>query len=232
MESKDRAARPSTLQADWALFLDAVSVKLPTFWTAGPRVWFQQAEAQFQLRGITADGTRYYCLVGALDQVMAREVTQFLADPPATDKYLGLKELLLQIYGLSRMERAARLLHMEGLGDRRPSRQTPCLMHLPASAAGLHPPATHRRLLRRHRGPSVGAPTSCGWRARMTPARWPSLRHHPISSGGTVELCGRSDSCAKEACAIAPPPPPPAAVAGTTPAVQHQQAPNATNRRR
>ncbi|KFD56700.1 hypothetical protein M514_02376 [Trichuris suis] len=34
---------------------NAVSLKLPTFWTSQPQVWFEQVEAQFNLRQISAD---------------------------------------------------------------------------------------------------------------------------------------------------------------------------------
>uniref|UniRef100_UPI00358F71D4 cytoplasmic polyadenylation element-binding protein 1-B-like n=1 Tax=Myxine glutinosa TaxID=7769 RepID=UPI00358F71D4 len=37
---------------------NAVAIKLPEFWEAQADVWFVQAEAKFQLRGITADETR------------------------------------------------------------------------------------------------------------------------------------------------------------------------------
>ena len=44
----------------------AVSLKLPTFWTAQPEVWFTKAEAQFNLCGITAFNTKYYYVLAAL----------------------------------------------------------------------------------------------------------------------------------------------------------------------
>ncbi|XP_055500353.1 uncharacterized protein LOC129702590 [Leucoraja erinacea] len=45
---------PTSSHASPARALDAVAVKLPNFWTTRPLIWFQQAEAQFNLRGITA----------------------------------------------------------------------------------------------------------------------------------------------------------------------------------
>jgi hypothetical protein len=56
-----------------------VSLKLPTFWTAQPDVWFAQAETQFNLRGITADDTKYYVLA-ALDQDTATRVLDLIAN--------------------------------------------------------------------------------------------------------------------------------------------------------
>ena len=47
---------------------NAVALKLPPFWISQPRVWFQQAEAQFALRNITAHDTKYFYVVAALDQ--------------------------------------------------------------------------------------------------------------------------------------------------------------------
>ena len=52
----------------------AVSLKLPIFWTTQPAVWFAQTEAQFTLRGISADETKYYHVVSVLDQETATRV--------------------------------------------------------------------------------------------------------------------------------------------------------------
>ena len=65
----------------------AVALKLPTFWTAQPDVWFAQAEAQFNLRGITADDTKYYYVVAALDQDTATRVLDLISQPPDDNKY-------------------------------------------------------------------------------------------------------------------------------------------------
>ena len=100
---------------------NAITVKLPPFWPAQPAIWFIQAEAQFQIRGIVSDDTKYHHVVSALDQETASRLIDVLTTPPATDKYEGLKKRLTATFSLGRRERASRLLRMQGLGDRKPS---------------------------------------------------------------------------------------------------------------
>lgn len=99
----------------------AVSLKLPTFWTEQPIIWFTQTEAQFVLRNISVDSTKYYHVVAALDQSTAKRVITVLSNPPADGKYQALKDILTKTYGLSAAERASQLLHLPGLGDGKPS---------------------------------------------------------------------------------------------------------------
>jgi len=99
----------------------AVTIKLPPFWTEQPAVWFQQAEAQFAIRGVTTEQTKYYYVISALDQTTAGRLIDFLQAPPTDDQYTALKTRLLATYSLSRRDRASRILHMDSLGDRRPS---------------------------------------------------------------------------------------------------------------
>ena len=47
---------------------NAVSLKLPTLWTSQPEVWFTQAQAQFNLQGISTSDTKYFYVLAALDQ--------------------------------------------------------------------------------------------------------------------------------------------------------------------
>ena len=99
----------------------AVSLKLPTFWSSQLEVWFAQAEAQFNLRKITADDTKYYYVLSALDQPTATRLLDLISHPPADDKYEALKTRLIDTFGLSERERASRLLHFRELGDTKPS---------------------------------------------------------------------------------------------------------------
>lgn len=99
----------------------AVSLKLPTFWTSQPEVWFAQAEAQFNLRRITGDETKYFHVLASLDQDTATRLLDLIHRPSDDNKYQALKDRLVDTFGLSRRERASRLLHFRLLGDSKPS---------------------------------------------------------------------------------------------------------------
>ena len=51
--------------------LTTISMKLPTFWTDSPEVWFIQAEAQFENKLTTASQTKFTHCVAALPQDVA-----------------------------------------------------------------------------------------------------------------------------------------------------------------
>lgn len=110
---------PAAAAAAPAVF--AATVKLPDFWQHDPEPWFQHVEAQFHLRGITTDETKYFHVVAALDSATTRRLMSLLRDPPSADKYGALKKELLQRYQLSEIEHADRLLSLTGLGDSKPS---------------------------------------------------------------------------------------------------------------
>lgn len=114
----------------------AIAIKLPNFWVSQPRAWFTQAEAQFTLRKITEDNTKYCHLVAALDQQTAERLLDVLESPPQEGKYEKLKARLLGTFDLTEQQRASRLLGMTGLGDRRPSE----LMDEMLSLLGNHRP--------------------------------------------------------------------------------------------
>ena len=101
--------------------VDAVSLKLPTFWASQPEVRFVQAEAQFRLREIDVDETKYYYVIATLDQETAARLMDLIGQPPEDDKYEILKNRLMDTFGLNKREQAARLLHFRRLGDSKPS---------------------------------------------------------------------------------------------------------------
>ncbi|GFU26997.1 hypothetical protein NPIL_115721 [Nephila pilipes] len=46
----------------------AVTVKPPPFWTDIPGLWFAHVETQFHTNKITVEETKYFTIVGALEQ--------------------------------------------------------------------------------------------------------------------------------------------------------------------
>ncbi|GFO02724.1 Gag Pol protein [Plakobranchus ocellatus] len=116
--------------------VDSVALKLPTFWVSSPLAWFAQAEAQFELRKISQDDTRYYYVVAYLDTNTAKRALPIITAPPPTEKYKTIKDFLTSAYGLSDEERATALLSMNGLGDNKPSK----LMDKMLSLLGQHQP--------------------------------------------------------------------------------------------
>ena len=128
LETADIAALAQHLQdlqrataPDVAGTINAVSIKIPTFWTTRPETWFALIEAQFATKKITADDTKYHHALTALDKSVAEEISAFICKPPAQNKYEALKTLLISIYGLTQTDKEASLLSIDGLGDRKPS---------------------------------------------------------------------------------------------------------------
>ena len=104
-----------------AAALAAVALKLPKIWPKNIDLWFTQVEAQFALKNITVDETKFNHVVAVLDEDSAQKVASVISSPPPNNKYEALKTRLTQRCGLSDLERAQLLLHLQGLGDLRPS---------------------------------------------------------------------------------------------------------------
>ena len=122
-QNEEEATRSASNMAAHGAILtaNAVGLRLPTFWPKRPDVWFRQAEAEFELRNITTDNTKYNYVLTSLDPDTATRIADFLAAPPAADKFKSLKKRLINTYGLSQLERSNRLMHIGELGDKAPS---------------------------------------------------------------------------------------------------------------
>ncbi|XP_064468589.1 uncharacterized protein LOC135380818 [Ornithodoros turicata] len=101
--------------------LNAVSIKIPPFWHADHILRFANIEAQFILRGITAQLTKFYHVIGALGPDEAAEVRDIITVPPADHPYGALKTALTRRTAASEQECIKQLLTAEVLGDRKPS---------------------------------------------------------------------------------------------------------------
>ena len=102
-----------------------VSIKLPVFWPTEPRAWFVQTDAQFTVKKITSDSTKYAHLVAALDKETTVRILDWLEAPPvaAGNRYDALKTLLMGTLSLTRRERAQKLYDLGPLGDELPSKR-------------------------------------------------------------------------------------------------------------
>ena len=101
--------------------INAVAIKFLTFWPERAKVWFFRAKAQFTIRGIVAEKTKYYYILAALDQDTANCIVDLLIQPPASDKYQAIKMRLLNTFTSDKARRADLLLEKAGLGDNTPS---------------------------------------------------------------------------------------------------------------
>lgn len=72
-----------------------VAIKLPPFWKIDPELWFIQIEAQFSANRITADTTKYNYVVGAIESEVLTQVSDFIKNPPAENKYSELKKRII-----------------------------------------------------------------------------------------------------------------------------------------
>lgn len=112
---------------------NAAAVKLPIVWTDNIAAWFVQVEAQFGLRGVSQDQTKYWHVVAALDSATATRAAFVLEDPPADGKYEAVKDFLVSTFGLSQQQRAQRMLAISDLGDRQPSELMDVMLRLHGS---------------------------------------------------------------------------------------------------
>ena len=92
--------------------------------------WFAQAEAQFALRDITNETTKFHHVVSVLSADVASKVSSILRSPPGHNPYTALKKQLTCKYQLTEHERAAAIFNIPALGDERPSQIMDRMLHL------------------------------------------------------------------------------------------------------
>ena len=104
--------------------VNAAAVKLPNFLTSRPEHWLTQAEAQFAIRGVTTELTKFYHVVSSFDSAVQERMAPAVAAAPAQGQYEYLKAAVLWVYGRTATSKANEFMASivsPGLGDRRPS---------------------------------------------------------------------------------------------------------------
>ena len=74
MAEENRASTSTTV--------NSVSLTLPPFWPEQPTIWFAQTEAQFVIRNISVELTKFYHVVAALDGTTAQAFRTYLIYRP------------------------------------------------------------------------------------------------------------------------------------------------------
>ena len=114
--------------------VSSVSVKLPTFWTHDPELWFLQTESVFNTRNprVTRDQTKFDHVVTALPADALNAIQNIIRMPAATpDCYERLKRSLQLTFGKTPAQRHVELIEYaaakEPVLDVKPSNM---LMHI------------------------------------------------------------------------------------------------------
>jgi len=99
--------------------VQAVAIKLPTFYKHNPDGWFINAEAQFALAKITDETTKFHHAVRILDMDTSAEIQQFLTEQcnNATTPYTNLKTKLRKVFGKRKTTKMAELLAMQSFNE-------------------------------------------------------------------------------------------------------------------
>ena len=101
--------------------VNAIAVKLPSFWQGNPEVWFRQVESVFATRNpaITTQETKFEYVIQALDNSTAERVQNIILDPPE-NPYDTMKATLIRAFCKTQAEKDQVLLSLNGLGDWKP----------------------------------------------------------------------------------------------------------------
>ncbi|XP_075732846.1 uncharacterized protein LOC142775366 [Rhipicephalus microplus] len=78
-----------------ALEISAVDIRLPSFRTADPQLWFLKVETQFNVHRIAAELKKYHHMVARVPPGILSEIRHLLVAPPAENVYTALKQLLI-----------------------------------------------------------------------------------------------------------------------------------------
>ena len=140
LEAADIQALATALQSlrPAAAAVNATAVKLPLFWSGNPEVWFKQVESIFTTRNpkVTVQQTKFDYVIQALDNNTADRVQNIILAPPE-EPYDKLKAALIGAFSKTQAEKDQELLHLNGLGDKKPSELLQHMQNLNVDPATL-----------------------------------------------------------------------------------------------
>ena len=86
-----------------------VAVKLPTFYTDRPEVWFAMVESQFHTAQVTRQLTKFHYVLQGLDKETRNKLPNSAFIPRETDPYDAIKAIVLALYKPTDHARIAQL---------------------------------------------------------------------------------------------------------------------------
>ncbi|XP_029675867.1 uncharacterized protein LOC115243212 [Formica exsecta] len=95
-------------------------LKLPIFWHKQPKLWFTQLKSEFLVFRIRSDDIKYSTIIRHLDEQALLIVAEIIERPPEKDKYVNLKNLLINRFTDSDDKRLRQLLAGIELNDKKP----------------------------------------------------------------------------------------------------------------
>lgn len=98
-----------------------IALRLPSFWTSNPKLYFTQIEANFTLSKITSESTKFCCLISALDEQVMLTIADVINKPKLDNPYTEVKNRLIEEFSVSESKRIKTLLQDLTLGDSKPS---------------------------------------------------------------------------------------------------------------
>ena len=96
--------------------INAVSLKIPSFWSADPLFWFVQVEARFATRNITVLKTKFDHVIAALSPEYTTDVRDLILSPPEDEPFKALKDALVQRTAASEQQCLQQLFKTEEKG--------------------------------------------------------------------------------------------------------------------
>lgn len=97
------------------------AIRLPHFLPSDPELWFTQIDGLLHVNRITADLSKYYTVITALDPDTLHQIADVAKNPPATGKYEKLKKELIARFGESKERQLLKLITGIDLSNNRPS---------------------------------------------------------------------------------------------------------------
>ncbi|CAB4031903.1 Hypothetical predicted protein, partial [Paramuricea clavata] len=133
--SSNSKKTPPPTAATNVVATNAVAVKIPPFWPSDPELWFAQVKAQFSVKNMISQGTKFAHIVAASSTKAATEVRDLILTPPSTNPFDVLKATLTERVSLSKRRKIQQLLQAEELGDPKSSQLLRRLQQLHALMA-------------------------------------------------------------------------------------------------